>query len=72
MWCIPAPRNMELWYSNIKLKTRAETRKQSHYTLDVNETQNGFMVHSIICSNCKSQNSIIDIVTGLHTYQTAD
>jgi len=39
MWRIPAPRNMELWYSNIKRKTRAENgrnrRTITHYTTGV-------------------------------------
>jgi len=36
MWHIPVPRNMELWYSNMKLKTRAENSRNrktiTHHT----------------------------------------
>ena len=75
MWHIPEPRNMELWYSHIKLQTREQQKQdnhRSHYRSDISDTKNGYLVHSIISPNCKCQNSIIDVVTGLHTYQTAD
>jgi len=42
MWHIPEPRNMELWYSHIKLQTREQQKQdnhRSHYRFDIRDTK---------------------------------